>query len=144
MGSVSEIITLLLLSATKFVVAAGVLLIGKGYSYQNTVLILLCGGSFGTFVFFYFGEGVNILINKLLNKKKKKKTFTKMNRFIIKVKSGYGLIGLALLTPVLFSIPLGCFLAARFYYKNKWTLPALLSAVVFWSFILPLIKLYFY
>jgi len=141
LGSVTEIISLIVLSATKFIVAVGVLLIGKGYNYQNTVLILICGGSLGTFFFFYFSEIVNIFINKLLKKKKRKKTFTKMNRFIIKTKSGYGLIGLALLTPTLFSIPLGCFLAARFYYKNKWTLPTLIFGIIFWSFLLPLIKL---
>lgn len=142
MDSILQLLLLLLFSATKFLFAAGYLLTNQGYEYLHTVLILLIGGTIGVFVFTFFSEWLNQIIDKLFKPKKKKKTFTKKNRIIVKIKSKYGLYGIALLTPVFFSIPIGCFLAARFYHSHKKNITVLLGAVLFWSLLLPLIKLY--
>lgn len=138
-----EILLVLLLSSVKFAFAVGYML-ANGFNYQKTSLTLLIGGSIGILIFFYFGSFINTLINKTITKKKKKKTFSKMNRFIVRIKSNYGLIGLSLLTPVVFSIPVGCFLVSRFYANNKLVVPIMLGGVLFWSLILPLINLYLY
>ena len=98
-----EILLVLLLSSVKFAFAVGYML-AKGFNYQNTSLTLLIGGSIGIIVFFYFGTFINNFLNKITTKKKEKKKFSRMNRFIIKIKSSYGLIGLSLLTPIFFSI----------------------------------------
>lgn len=142
MGTILELLLLLLFSATKFLFAAGYLLTDKGYGYGYTVLILLTGGSIGVFIFTFFSEWLNVQIDKLIQPKKKKKVFTKRNRMIVKIKSKYGLYGIAFFTPILFSIPIGCFLSARFFHSHKKNLMVQLGSVLFWSLLLPLIKVY--
>lgn len=143
MDSIIEIGLLLIFAAIKFLFAAGYLLIDKGYPYYQTVLLLFIGGSIGVFVFYYFSGFVNRLINRLMKRNKPRKVFTKQNRTIVKIKTKYGIYGIAFLMPIFFSIPIGSFLASRFYMNKKSTVPILLLAVVFWSLVLPLLKLYF-
>lgn len=142
MDSIIEIGLLLIFAAIKFLFAAGYLLIDKGYPYYQTVLLLIVGGTIGVFVFYYFSGWINLIINRLIKRKKPQKVFTKQNRAIVTIKSKYGIYGIAFLMPIFFSIPIGCFLASRFYMNKKTTVPILLLAVVFWSLILPLFKLY--
>lgn len=137
-----EILLLLLFSATKFLFAVGYMLTDKGYSYLFTVTILIIGGTLGVFIFTFFSEWLNKLINRFIKPKPSKKIFTRKNRFIVKIKSKYGLYGIAFLSPIVFSIPIGCFLASRFYSSHKKNITAMLVAVFFWSFVLPLIKVY--
>ncbi|HRP61384.1 MAG TPA: hypothetical protein PK833_14020, partial [Vicingus sp.] len=99
-------------------------------------------GTIGVFVFYYFSSWINQLINRLIKRSKPKKVFTKQNRIIVNIKAKYGIYGIAFLMPIFFSIPVGCFLASRFYMNKKSTLPILLLAVLFWSIVIPLIKLY--
>ena len=142
MSSIFEIGLLLVFTAIKFLFAAGYLLFDKGFPYFQTVLILISGGTIGVFVFYYFSAFVNRLINKLINRKNPQKIFTRQNRNIVKIKSKYGIYGIAFLMPIFFSIPIGCFLASRFYANKKTTIPILLLAVIFWSIVLPIIKIY--
>lgn len=142
MDSIIEIGLLLIFAAIKFLFAAGYLLIDKGYPYYQTVLLLIVGGTIGVFVFYYFSGWINLLINRLIKRSNPRKVFTKQNRTIVNIKSKYGIYGIAFLMPIFFSIPIGSFLASRFYMNKKSTVPILLLAVVFWSLVLPLIKLY--
>lgn len=142
MDSIIEIGLLLVFAAIKFLFAAGYLLIDKGYPYYQTVLILIAGGTIGVFVFYYFSAWVNQFINRLIKRKKPRKVFTKQNRTIVNIKTKYGIYGIAFLMPIFFSIPIGSFLASRFYMNKKSTVPILILSVVFWSFVLPLVKLY--
>ncbi|MBV6484923.1 MAG: hypothetical protein KFKLKKLM_01461 [Flavobacteriales bacterium] len=142
MDAIIEIALLLVFAAIKFLFAAGYLLIDKGYPYHQTVLLLIVGGTIGVFVFYYFSSWINQLINRLIKRSKPRKIFTKQNRIIVNIKAKYGIYGIAFLMPIFFSIPVGCFLASRFYMNKKSTLPILLLAVLFWSIVIPLIKLY--
>jgi MFS family permease len=56
--------------------------------------------------------------------------FTKLNRRIIRVKHTSGYLGVAALTPLVLTIPLGGILAARFFHHDRRTLPAMLLSVV--------------
>ena len=75
---------------------------------------------------------------------KKNKVFTKANRRIIRIKNRFGLTGIAILTPVLLSIPLGAFLAERFYKKKLKVISAISLWVVIWSVVFYFIYYYFY
>lgn len=142
MSSILEIGLLLVFAAIKFLFAAGYLLTDKGYPYFQTVLLLIVGGTIGVFVFYYFSAFVNQLINRFIKRGKPRKVFTKQSRMFVKIKTKYGVYGIAFLMPIFFSIPIGCFLASRFYANKKTTVPILLLAVVFWSVVLPIIKIY--
>jgi hypothetical protein len=52
------------------------------------------------------------------------------------LKHGWGLRGLAALTPILLSIPLGTILAAKYFRHDRRTVPLLLSSVLIWSVVL--------
>jgi hypothetical protein len=67
--------------------------------------------------------------------KKTKKTFTKRNRRIVRIKKQYGLIGIALATPFLLSIPVGVFLVVRYYRSSRVKFFYLIASNVIWSFI---------
>ncbi len=132
-----------LIAAVKFVVAVGFLVFSNSnFSYTEILITLILGGSTGTIVFFYFSNWINLQINKLFKPKKEKKRFTKSTRRFINIKNKYGLYGISLLTPVILSIPVGSFLASRFYSKKKYTIWVMIAGVVFWAIVLPLYKLY--
>jgi membrane protein DedA with SNARE-associated domain len=143
MDKIIEIIVLLLLSSVKFALAVGYMLFNKGFGYWETVAILMIGGSLGVLAFYFFGEWIMHKWKTFRNAKSTPKKFTKTNRFIVKVRKKYGLIGLALITPVLLSIPVGCIIAARYYRFSYKVILYLLASVVFWSFLLPLLSIYY-
>lgn len=141
-SAVAEFVLIFLFAATKFAMALGYMLLpGVSYNYFEILITLICGGTTGVIFFYYFSNWINIQLNKLFKSKKKKKVFTKSTRRFISIKNKYGLIGISALTPILLSIPVGCFLASRFYSKKKNTLFIMIAGIVFWAFILPLIKL---
>ncbi len=65
-----------------------------------------------------------------------KKISFKQKRRYLWLRENFGLLGIAFLTPILLSIPLGTFLAVRFYNRNIKTLIILILMVIFWSIIL--------
>ena len=103
--------------------------------------MLIIGGFTGISFFYYFSNWVNKMISKLFQKKKKKQVFSKKVRRFINIKNKYGLIGIALITPIIISIPVGSFIASRFFSKKKHTLLVMFAGIVFWALLLPLIKL---
>ena len=68
--------------------------------------------------------------------KKQKKVFTPRNRRIIRIWKKYGLWGVAWLTPILLSIPVGTFIMTRLEKKKKKIVFKLLISIVVWSFTL--------
>ena len=92
-------------------------------NYLKCIISTTAGGVFSTIIFTYLSDVIikwwDKLKDKWVTKKGPKKHFTKANRRIIKVKHRFGLVGIAALTPVLLSIPLGAFLAERFYKDKK-------------------------
>ena len=149
-------ILLILLSATKFVAAVPVATANFDFTVFETILFTSLSGVFGVFIFAFLSDKFVLLwnyfyqnsmpqkyINQLLKKifnpyDKPKKKFTFSNKMIIRVKSKAGLIGLCIITPILLSIPLGTFLAYRFFPNHNRTLLYLTSSVVCWSIILSL------
>jgi len=134
MGLWYEIFSVILTSSVKFF-AGPILAKSLGFSYLNTVIVSSVGGVVGVFVFFNLGTRiVNFFPNFFKPIKKKKRVFTKKNKFFVNVIRNYGLFGLSIFTPVLISIPVGAFLAARFFQDQKNTALLIMSiSVVLWS-----------
>ena len=65
-----------------------------------------------------------------------KKIFTKKSRRIVRIWKKYGLIGIALLTPILLSIPVGTFIASRLVPQRSTVILYMLFALLFWSVVL--------
>jgi len=118
---------------------------------SNYLLALLssCSGAiFGTVFFTYLSAGLLKWWDKLKDKwftsKHPKKIFTKSNRRVIRIKHRFGLTGIAILTPIFLSIPIGAFLAERFYKDKKKVIIYLSISAIFWCFTLYFIFLFFY
>jgi hypothetical protein len=128
-----QIILIFLTSAVKFGLGGVPAAVIAELPFFEAMTVTISGGIAGTFFFTYLSEGVLRLINRMRGSKKPRKKFTRMNRLIVRVKRGFGLIGLAVITPAILSIPLGCFLAVR-YYPNKQQIILYMSvSVVVWA-----------
>ena len=79
-----------------------------------SVLISVAGGMTGFYVFALFEGAIEKLLGRF--RKKKPKDKIRINRFarwLVRVRSGYGIAGIALLTPVLLQVPVGTIIAMR-------------------------------
>lgn len=148
-----KLIQVILISGVKFLFAPFVA-IGYGFTYFQTVVFTTVGGIAGLFFFYYFsrwliklyfficpvvisyfgGEEARKVYEQGQCRKKDKKKFTRKNKTIINIRNRYGLFGIILLTPVLLSIPIGAFLAQKYYSKKSHILFYLSLSVLMWSF----------
>lgn len=129
----------MLLSSIKFLFAPPAVL-AVGFSFWETIAITIAGGWIGVWFFYFFGKWAIDFYNKKYPPKEKKKQlkFTWKNKLIIKVKSGFGIYGLAFISPVTISIPVGSILAARYFSQDKKTVFILMAGIILWSFALTL------
>jgi len=150
-----KILTLLFISAVKFIFAFPIAYYEYHFKIYETILITSAGGISGILFFAYLSDilirlwfrfsrrfihhhiTVKVLPKFLMNKRhEKKRIFTKRNKRYIWTKQKFGIIGIAILTPFILSIPVGTFLAIRFYKKKTVTLIYLICSVVGWSVVL--------
>ena len=66
----------------------------------------------------------------------KRKVFTPRTRRIVRIWSRYGLIGLAAITPILLSIPIGTFFITRLERNKKKILLYMFISIASWSLLL--------
>ncbi len=151
MSGFLKILIVFLVSSIKFLIAPA-LSFGMGLNFLQTWLSTTAGGIVGvigffflsrwliqlyTKYFFYYFHLLKVKIYGLLNLNIPKLTparrFTRQNRMIIKIVKRFGLAGIVILTPVLLSIPVGTFIATRYYSANRFLLLYLCSSVLFWS-----------
>jgi len=149
-----KLVQILLISGIKFFFAP-LISVGYGYNYFQTILITSVGGILGILFFFFFSRWLIIQYNKfcpvifagftgksvdqakrILNCEptESKKIFTTKSRNLIKLRRKYGYLGIIILTPILLSIPIGAFLAQKYYSKRKSTLLYMSLSIALWSF----------
>ena len=140
MNSWWEIFSVFLLCTVKFVFGGVPLALTYNFSFFESVTVTSIGGFTGCILFVFLSEKLILnyrhrIANKLHLTKKSttKKVFTKKKRFIIKVKTRFGLTGIAALTPLLLSIPLGCFVAVRYFKNKQRVLIYMFTSVFLWS-----------
>jgi len=156
----SKVIVLLLIASTKFVFAPATSVIYK-FNYLETVIITIAGGILG--ILFYavltnilvilyrrflvntaFMRNFNDFFNRIFyGRNRKPRVFSRRNRMIVRVKKTYGLIGLAAITPVLLSIPIGTFITLRYFPQFRRTFLFLVVSVIFWANFLTFLAIYF-
>ena len=157
-GSFFKFFQVLILSGLKFLLAPP-LSFKLGFTFIQTILTTTIGGLLGVLFFFYISEILLRLFRKAWPyiktffikqkklvqqpaviikkaKSKNKKSFSFKNKVIVLTRRKYGLWGIAILTPILLSIPLGTFLANKYYRNKKSVLFHLAVSVVCWSIIM--------
>ena len=65
--------------------------------------------------------------------KKTRKVFTRKSRIIAKIRGTYGLWGIIVTTPVLLTIPLGAFLASKYYSRRKNVVLYMVLSILVWG-----------
>lgn len=124
------------------------------FSYGETLVMTIIGGIVGVFFFFYLTPyvsrffyfiwrliyyGWSITPNRFKKKTKflfVRRKFTWKNRMLVKLVKNFGLVGVALITPALISIPLGTFVATKYFKNKRKVLAYLCTSVVLWGVIL--------
>ncbi len=117
-------------------------------NYTMALLSSCTGAVLGSVLFTFLFSGILKWWEKLKHKyfatHQHTKIFTKANRRIIRIKHRFGLTGIAILTPIFLSIPIGAFLADRFYKDKKKVILYLTVSAIGWCFILYFVYLFFY
>lgn len=138
MHPLAEIAIVVAWGTVKMVVAAG-FGAGFGFPFAENFLWTSVGGCIGVLAFYFLSERLTerARIRRLRKRAQRMATgsmdppvFTRLNRRIIRIKRFSGLLGVAALTPLVFTIPLGSILAARFFHHDRRTLPVMLLSVV--------------
>ena len=135
-----KILEVLLIASVKFILAPFEAE-RYGFNFKDAFGITTAGGILGIIAFTFIGHGIAYLWKKIKNffsqsaKKAKKppKKFKWSTRFIIKTKMRFGLIGVALITPSIISIPVGTFLIHRFYKGKLKNIIVLFISLIIWS-----------
>ena len=132
MNDLVEIGLMIILSGIKYVVAAFLLLAKSSRPWYADMLIVSTGGSLGVYVFTFLGAYISDYFSRFHFFRIK---YPKLKKFV-KIRNSYGLIGIAILSPVIFSIPIGCIISAAFEH-DKWKIIRYqLFSVIFWSVLL--------
>ena len=161
MSALLKFLIIFTLSSVKFLLAPP-LSFRLGLNYFQTLASTSAGGVMGVLVFFYLSRWMLRLYDRYASKyvhkvihrialklnighiaerffpliPKQKRVFTFTNKLYVRIRKKYGFIGIVILTPVLLSIPIGTFLAARFYPKRNHVVLYLCASVIMWSVIM--------
>lgn len=120
------------------------------FNFWESFTITTIGGLIGIFAFYFAGTQItgwwrrstdlikSIFLRRPLAEIRAipRRNFTRMRRLIIWVKTRFGLVGIAFITPCLISIPIGTVIATDFFRKRKPVILYLVISLVFWSLLL--------
>jgi|SRR6185437_5672242 len=128
-------VIVLIFSGLKFLAGIAYAAAVGNFGFWPCVILTISGGMLGVYLFATLDVKILNFFNKLFKIKKPTHVrFSKRTRFFARLKSSYGLAGIAFLTPVLLQVPIGTFLAMRLI-KNKWKVSLyMLCSFAFYSF----------
>ena len=118
------------------------------FNFWKVIIVTCSGGITGTIIF----TNISAVLMKWWHKAKMQyfrshrhpKVFTKANRRIIRIKKRFGIWGIALISPIGLSIPVGTFIAERFYKDKKKVIFVFSIAVIFWNTAIYFLLMFFY
>ena len=139
-----QILLTILFSSFKFAATFPLVILQFEFSFAETILWTNVGGIAGIYFFAFLSERLIHWWKKIFRKsngsvlvdeQQAKKIFTRKNRRIVRIKQKYGLIGIAVSTPLLLSIPVGVFLVVRYYHSSRSKFLYLIASNLIWSVI---------
>lgn len=149
-------ISVIIFSSFKFAMTFPLAILEYKMGVLKTILWTNIGGLLGIFLFAFLSEQLiyfwrNYIVNRFhirfrseAYEPRQKKVFTRRNRRIVRIKSKYGLAGIAFATPILLSIPVGAFLIVRYFDKKPNKLIYLAGANLIWSVLYAFFYAFFY
>ena len=136
MPFILTVLAVLSLSFIKYLI--GVSLAIKELTEVQGFIVVSCGASLSVIFYVYGGDKLIAFLKKRrklkqANSAKQTRKFTKWNRFLIKIKRNGGLPIIALLAPVIISIPVGCLLALSFIHDKRKIVGYMIGSILLWS-----------
>lgn len=125
-----EDLLVFLSSAVKFALGASAVVTGK-LGIPGTISSIL-GAITGIIIFTYLGGYIKAWLIKTFPKRFGAK-FSRISRFMVRVRQHSGLTGIAFLTPILLSIPVGVFLALDLTSHKLKIVSSMVLSCIFWS-----------
>lgn len=104
--------------------------LGLGGSLANVI-----GGIIGIVLFTYLGTFIQDYLAKRFPNQFGRR-FTRSTRFLVRVKQRFGLNGVAALTPIILSIPVGVMFALALTHDKKKILVSMITSILFWATVL--------
>jgi hypothetical protein len=160
-----KILVVIALSSVKFI-GGPALAYGYRFNYVQIVSYTVLGGMVGVVIVCYSSKYIYIvwdwLHHKFFRKKEtiyddptvdidghvkvkytyvsktqsKRTIFSPRSRRIVKLWQRYGLFGIAAITPILLSIPVGAFIASRFENDKEKIFIYMFTSILFWSLLI--------
>ncbi|MFN8396770.1 MAG: hypothetical protein U0176_19245 [Bacteroidia bacterium] len=134
-AKLAKIISAVGLSTFKHTLGGVPLAAGYGFSYWEVAIYTAIGGIIGVGFFLLLASSFQHTLRKWFPRKKKKKVFSRKNRFIVRVKKSFGLAGIAFLTPWFLSVPIGTFISFGIYKNRKKVFLYQSASIILWSFL---------
>lgn len=151
-----KIIQVALLASVKYLFTLPYAII-IGLDHQQATISIIAGGVLG-FLFFYYTSGWLICQYKRLIHilwgivpssmciftynvcfPKAQKPAKNKNQLFYKIINRWGLLGIVVTTPVFLSIPIGAFLANKYFRKKPLLVPYMILSIVSWGLIISLV-----
>jgi hypothetical protein len=114
--------------------------------FLKIMIVTISGGITGNIVFTNLSAAIIRGVHNYRRKRNlihRKRIFTKFNRRIIRLRQRFGLAGIAFITPMFLSTPLGAFIAERFYRDKQRVILYLSVSVVLWALTLYALAFFF-
>lgn len=135
-------LTVMLWSAVKYIVGIS-FAIGFGFSPIEILLLTIGGGMLGVLVYLYLWALILSIFYRFFPKKPKPIKFKFLTRKLVVFIRKYEVWGIAFLTPLLLTPPLGTILAASIE-PNKWRIKMImLLSFSFWTILILALKYLF-
>ena len=144
LGALVQIGLVFVLSSVKFGLVGVPSAVLAHWPFFKVMAVTISGGITGVFFFTFLSERLILsykeikprLIKGSRQTSKHKRKFTITNKIIVWVKLKLGLPGLAFITPIIISIPLGVFLAVRYFKNRNLIWRYMILSIVFWAVVL--------
>ena len=132
-----HIVIVIVWSGLKFMVGVGWAL-AHDFSFGLSILTTFGGGFLGVILFTYFGELVKSLIARIrpTRQPRPQKKSSRRERLIVRLEKKGGIWAIALLTPVLLTVPIGTLAAVSFQYRRKAILFAMAVSFACWTLLI--------
>ena len=104
-------------------------------AWVETAICSIIGMMITVLLIIFSSDFIQKLWTRFFPKKEKVRKFTKLNRLAIKTRRKFGLVGIALLTPILFTPIGGTALAMAFRYEKREIILQMLISAAAWAIV---------
>ncbi|MCF8253310.1 MAG: small multi-drug export protein [Bacteroidia bacterium] len=130
-----KVLSVVVWSAIKYIVGIG-MAIGFGFNQIEILVYTVGGGMLGVVFYLYLWALILNIYYRYYPKKNKPIKFSKYKRKLVKFIRKYEVWGIALITPIILTPPVGTILAATIEH-NKWRIKLImLASFCFWTLII--------